>query len=71
MEPGQKKARYARVAEQLKELFGATRDPEARMATAAALLHAKLPGFLWTVASSSGTGLPNCCTASASPRRSA
>ena len=48
MEPGQKKARYARVAEQLKELFGATRDPEARMATEAALLHAKLPGFLWT-----------------------
>ena len=48
MEPGQKRARYARVVEQLRELFGATRDPEARMATAAALLHAKLPGFLWT-----------------------
>ncbi|MGD1147710.1 MAG: GAF domain-containing protein [Thermoanaerobaculaceae bacterium] len=48
MEPRQKKARYARVVEQLRELFGATRDPEARMATAAALLHAKLPGFLWT-----------------------
>lgn len=48
MEPARKKARYDRVVEQLRELFGATRDPEARMATAAALLHAKLPGFLWT-----------------------
>ncbi len=48
MEPRQRSARYDRVAAQLKELFGATRDPIARMATVAALLHAKLPGYFWT-----------------------
>ena len=48
MEPRQKRSRYERVAAQLGELFEATRDPAARMATAAALLHAKLPGFFWT-----------------------
>ncbi len=48
MEPRQKGARYERIAAQLKELFGATHDPVARMATAAALLHAKMPGFFWT-----------------------
>ncbi|MBZ5589494.1 MAG: GAF domain-containing protein [Acidobacteriia bacterium] len=47
MEAQQKKARYARVAEQLKELFGATREPVARMATAASLLQAKMEGFFW------------------------
>ena len=47
MESGRKKARYARVAEQLSELFGATRDPAARMATVAALLFAKMDGFFW------------------------
>jgi L-methionine (R)-S-oxide reductase len=35
------------VVGQLRELFGATRDPVARMATAAALLHAKMDGFFW------------------------
>lgn len=40
--------RYARIRAQLTELFGATADPIARMATAAALLHAKMSGFLWT-----------------------
>jgi GAF domain-containing protein len=40
--------RYARIRAQLVELFGATADPTARMATAAALLHAKMSGFLWT-----------------------
>ena len=48
MEPRQKSARYERIAAQLRELFGATRDPVARMATGAALLHAKMPGFFWT-----------------------
>jgi len=47
MDARQKKARYERVAEQLKELFGATKDAGARMATAAALLHAKMDGFFW------------------------
>ncbi len=43
-----KRERYRRVIEQLRALFDKTRDPIARMATAAALLHAKLPGHLWT-----------------------
>lgn len=48
MEPERKAARYDRVVEQLRELFASTRDPMARMATAAALLHAKIAGFFWT-----------------------
>ena len=48
MEREQKEARYARIADQLRELFGATHDPAARMATAAAILSAKMPGFFWT-----------------------
>jgi GAF domain-containing protein len=40
--------RYARIRQQLVELFGTTDDPIARMATAAALLHHKLPHFFWT-----------------------
>ena len=47
MDDGQKRGRYARIAEQLERLFAATREPAARMATAAALLHAKMDGFLW------------------------
>ena len=43
-----KQARYGRVVGQLAGLFAATRDPMARMATAAAVLHAKMPGFFWT-----------------------
>ncbi|MEW6336282.1 MAG: GAF domain-containing protein [Acidobacteriota bacterium] len=43
-----KTQRYARIRAQLVELFGATTDPIARMATATALLHAKMSGFLWT-----------------------
>ena len=43
-----KRERYGRLAEQLRELFVSTRDPMARMATAAALLHAKMAGFFWT-----------------------
>jgi L-methionine (R)-S-oxide reductase len=48
MEVDRKRERYRRVAEQLRELFASTPDPTARMATAAALLHAKLSGFFWT-----------------------
>ena len=40
--------RYRRILAQLEELFEKTADPVARMATAAALLHAKLPDCLWT-----------------------
>lgn len=43
-----KRSRYERVEAQLADLFRTTRNPGARMATAAAVLHAKLPGFLWT-----------------------
>jgi L-methionine (R)-S-oxide reductase len=48
MESQRKRERYGRVAEQLRELFVSTRDPMARMATAAALLHGKMSGFFWT-----------------------
>jgi len=48
MDPERKQERYGRVAEQLRELFVSTHDPIARMATAAALLHAKMAGFFWT-----------------------
>ena len=48
MESQRKRERYERVAEQLRELLVSTRDPMARMATAAALLHAKMNGFFWT-----------------------
>lgn len=41
-------ARYKRIAEQLCELFKKNRDPISRMATAAAVLHHKLPHFAWT-----------------------
>ncbi len=40
--------RYRRIGEQLGLLLAKTQDPVARMATAAALLHAKMPGFSWT-----------------------
>ena len=40
--------RYARIDAQLGELFEKTADPIARMATAAALLHHKMPHFFWT-----------------------
>jgi L-methionine (R)-S-oxide reductase len=43
-----KERRYARVKAQLDELLGKTADPIARMATIAALVHAKLAGFSWT-----------------------
>jgi GAF domain-containing protein len=40
--------RYARIREQLAELFVTNRDPLARMATVVALLHHKNPHFFWT-----------------------
>ena len=40
--------RYARIREQLTELFEDSRDPLARMATVVALLHHKNPHFFWT-----------------------
>jgi GAF domain-containing protein len=40
--------RYARLRRQLIELFAKTEDPVARMATAVAVLHHKLPHFFWT-----------------------
>ena len=41
-------ARYERIAAQLSELYVKQADPLARMASAAALLHHKMPHFFWT-----------------------
>jgi len=41
-------ARYERITEQLAELFSKIPDPTARMATAVAILHYKMPHFFWT-----------------------
>jgi L-methionine (R)-S-oxide reductase len=43
-----KQRRYERIAAQLEERFADTSDVVARMATTAALLHHKMPGFFWT-----------------------
>jgi GAF domain-containing protein len=40
--------RYERIYQQLQELLPKTNSKIARMATAAALLHHKMPHFLWT-----------------------
>ena len=40
--------RYRRIVEQLTELYRKNPDPQSRMATAAAVLHHKLPHFSWT-----------------------
>ncbi len=40
--------RYDRIHDQLRELFDKTKDRTARMATAAALLHNKMPHYYWT-----------------------
>jgi len=40
--------RYRRIADQLGELIAKTDDPAAHRATAAALLHHKVPGVSWT-----------------------
>ncbi|MDX2436808.1 MAG: GAF domain-containing protein [Acidobacteriota bacterium] len=44
-----KRGRYQRIVEQLEELLGKSSDRTARCATAAALLHHKVPGVSWTV----------------------
>jgi L-methionine (R)-S-oxide reductase len=46
--PGELTARYGRIADQLGELFLRNPEPLARMATAAALLHHKMPHYFWT-----------------------
>jgi L-methionine (R)-S-oxide reductase len=46
--PTQLGARYARIAEQLSELFVKTSDPIARMATTVAVLHHKMPHYFWS-----------------------
>jgi len=48
MEPARKKARYSRLFTQLQELLTRTTDPDARMATVAAVLHNKMECFYWT-----------------------
>jgi len=40
--------RYGRIAAQLAELYAKTNDPQARMTSAVALLHHKMPHFFWT-----------------------
>ena len=40
--------RFQRIVEQLEELLDKTDDPAAHRATAAALLHHKVPGVSWT-----------------------
>lgn len=41
-------ARYGRITAQLRELFEGVDDPQARMASAAALVHAKMSHHSWT-----------------------
>jgi GAF domain-containing protein len=43
-----KQGRFQRIRDQLAELIGKTDDPIAHRATAAALLHFKVPGVSWT-----------------------
>lgn len=43
-----KRKRYERIAEQLEELLAKCNDRTAHCATAAALLHHKVPGVSWT-----------------------
>ena len=48
MSDAARRDRYRRIAEQLAELLEKTDDPAAHRATAAALLHHKVPGVSWT-----------------------
>lgn len=48
METSKKQARYQRLYEQLIGLMGKSNDPNARMATIAAVLHHKMDYFFWT-----------------------
>jgi len=43
-----RRARYARIRDQIAELIATTDDAVAHRATAAAVLHHKLPGVSWT-----------------------
>jgi len=43
-----RRARYLRIRDQIAELIAKTDDPVAHRATAAAVLHHKLPGVSWT-----------------------
>lgn len=42
------RGRYERITKQLSELYTKVPDPLSRMATAAALLHHKMPHYSWT-----------------------
>lgn len=48
MSDDRRRARFERLREQIAELIGKTDDPVAHRATAAALLHHKVPGVSWT-----------------------
>jgi GAF domain-containing protein len=43
-----RRERFGRIREQIAELIGKTDDPVAHRATAAAVLHHKVPGVSWT-----------------------
>jgi len=43
-----RRARYARIRDQIAKLIATTDDPVAQRATAVAVLHHKLPGVSWT-----------------------
>ena len=45
---GTLKERYKRIYSQLLELYTKTENRTARMATAAAILHHKMPHYFWT-----------------------
>ena len=47
-EPARLLARYDRVKKQLQDLFTTVTDPVSRMASAAALVHGKMPHHSWT-----------------------
>jgi GAF domain-containing protein len=48
MSDAQRRARYQRIREQIADLVTKTDDPTAHRATAAAILHHKVPGVSWT-----------------------
>lgn len=47
-DPTRLAGRYERIYEQIHDLVQKTDDPAARMATASAILHHKMPHFFWT-----------------------
>lgn len=48
MEPNKKESRYQRIYNQLVPLMEKCKNPDARMATIAAILHHKMEDFFWT-----------------------